>query len=284
MTLVDTLTRSSSSLTSIRAHLLPLPHPTPTISHYTQPSTTPHDALLTLLKHTRQEITSLSLAFSGKNILVPAAESQAKKVEDDYSRLVAVVLGLSKGSCLFAEWAKEVGELGEEIGSLFSIFIEDAGALDGASSSSTSAPTTTSATTTTTTTTGKTPPKPYLIQTKQIWTHIDHLILTISPSEPRALLKLWQSDQGCIKDAFEEYKELLEVDEGVGRSVSGDDEEGEGDDEGDEGDDEWADLERELQGGDQEEMTPDERDRIASVSSKPRPLDSGHESRFIPIY
>lgn len=284
MTLLDTLTRSSSSLTSIRAHLLPLPQPTPTIAHYTQSYTIPHDALLTLLKHTRQEITSLSLAFSGKSILIPAAESQTKKVEDDYSRLVAVVLGLPKGSCLSTEWAKEVGELGEAIGSLFSIFIEDARALENPSSSSS---TSSLSTTSPTTTSSKAPPKPYLIQTKQIWTHIDHLILNISSSEPQALIKLWRSDQGCIKDAFEEYKELLEIDEGVGKSVDGDDDDGEEeerDEEDEQVDDEWADLERELQGGDQEEMTPDERDRIASVSAQSLVVGLDHGPSLIMFY
>lgn len=216
--------------------------------------------------------------------MIPAAESQTKKVEDDYSRLVAAVVGLPKGSCLFTEWAKEVGELGEEIGSLFSIFVEDARALEDPSSSLTSS----SSPTTTTTTTSKAPPKPYLIQTKHIWTHIDHLILNISSSEPQALLKLWKSDQGCIKDAFEEYKELLEIDEGVGKSVDGDDDDdddGQGDEEGEQVDDEWADLERELQGGDQEEMTPDERDRIASVSVHDLCfLNCVYESNFTSLY
>lgn len=215
--------------------------PSPTHSLYTANYEANHVSLITVLKHLRQEVTSLSLAFSGKDILVEAAIVQAGKVDTNFDRLVACVLAVSAGTCLQQEWRKSVDSVGEHILGLLDVFIgelktsnNDVAVMAKASSS-------------------KPGPKPFLVQTSLTWTAIDKTVNSASSNEVQALKKLWRHDKECMGDAFAEFKELLEVDEGVGN------------DEDLGGDDEWADLERNLAAS-SDNMTEEERECVRSVS------------------
>ena len=227
--------RSNRYLQSIRQE------PSPSRTLYTASYEANYASLITVLKHLRQDVTSLSLAFSGNDVLVEAAIAQTGKVDTNYDRLVACVLAVSAGTCLQQEWRKDVAAIGEHILALLDVFMgdlkasnDDAAAMAKASSS-------------------KTGPKPFLLATSAIWSAIDSMLSRASSDERKALKKVWQYDRECMDDAFAEFKELLEVDEGVGK------------DEDFGGDDEWADLERDLAGA-TDNMTEEERERAKGVS------------------
>lgn len=227
--------RSRRYLESVRQE------PSPSHSLYTASYNVNHVSLTTVLKHLRQEVTSLSLAFSGKEVLVPAAIAQAEKVGLNFDRLAACVLAVPAGTCLQQEWRKGVDGIGEHILKLLDVFIDDlktssddVAAMAKASSS-------------------KPGPKPFLVATSAIWSAIDLMLSKSSSSERQALKQVWRYDRECMDDAFAEFKEMLEVDEGVGE------------DEDLGGDDEWAELERNLAGG-TDNMTEEERERVRSVS------------------
>jgi hypothetical protein len=227
--------RSRKHVQSTRAE------PTPTIATYRTSSADLHTSLITLLKHLRQEVTSLSLAFSGKRITLDAAIAQAEKVNVNFDRIVACVIGLPVEGCLIQEWRRGVDDIGECLQNLVQILLEDsekprAEEVPVASSS-----------------TSKAPPKPYLMATSATWTSIDKMAKSASSTEKEAIKKAWKSDRECLDDAYNEFKDLLEEDEGVGLEEELD------------GDDEWAELERELAGNTQN-MTEIERDRVKNVS------------------
>jgi hypothetical protein len=227
--------RSRRYLESVRQE------PSPSHSLYTASYDANHVSLTTVLKHLRQEVTSLSLAFSGKEVLVPAAIAQAAKVGTNFDRLAACVLAVPAGTCLQQEWRKGVDGIGEHILKLLDVFIEDLKTSDSDVAAMAKA------------SSSKPGPKPFLVATSAIWSAIDLMLSKSSSSERQALKQVWRYDRECMDDAFAEFKEMLEVDEGVGE------------DEDLGGDDEWAELERNLAGG-TDNMTEEERERVRSVS------------------
>lgn len=220
--------------------------PSPTIALYKQSFDDAYRALTTLLKHLRQDVTGLSVAFSGNAITVDAAIAQAAKVDTNLDRLVACIVAVPKETCLRQEWRKGVENVAEQVQHLLETLIADA-----------EAPATNTSTSVASSSTAKPPPKPYLIATSATWEAIDQLLQNASSSEKSAIKSVWKQDQAYMTDAYTEFKELLEEDEGIG-----------GEEENDEEDDEWAALEREL-GGSTETMTEEERARITGVSNSP---------------
>lgn len=199
-----------------------------------------HPALMALGTHIRKEITALSLSFSGGNILPDAALMTLPKLVDGADKLAAVMVALastSPGTCLWNQWQGSILTLIFGLNKLCLIFTDDlrAGHTSEETSNSTSLP------------------PPYLLQTSTLWNHIDTQILTNSTSESHALAKLLKSHGERLNDAIEnEYKDLLEEDEGV--EMEGEDDFAAVDGE----DEEWGDLQREFAGGDkltEQEMT-----------------------------
>jgi hypothetical protein len=98
---------------------------------------------------------------------------------------------------------------------------------------------------------------PYLAHTGLVWAAIDRM-KGLSRTENEAVIKRWEGQKEIVKDAWTEFKEFLEDQEG-------DDDEDEDDfgDEGEDEDDEWGVLERGMAGG---KMSAEEKSRAEAVS------------------
>jgi hypothetical protein len=98
---------------------------------------------------------------------------------------------------------------------------------------------------------------PYLAHTGLVWAAIDRM-KGLSRTENEAVIKRWEGQKEIVKDAWTEFKEFLEDQEG-------DDDEDEDDfgDEGEDDDDEWGVLERGMAGG---KMSAEEKSRAEAVS------------------
>ncbi|KAJ9124407.1 hypothetical protein QFC22_001207 [Naganishia vaughanmartiniae] len=209
----------------------------PTRATYLQTNDGLYQSLIAVLKHLRQEVTALSLAFSGKSITVDAAFAQLTKVTDHLGRLVACVIALPAEGCLIQEWRQDVTEIADRVDKYYKALVAHCDSpVDQQASSSTSTP----------------PTAPYLVQTSSVWAAIDKMIRFASKDEPSAIKKSWKQDQELINDAMGEFKDLLEEDEGVGEE------------EGLNEDNEWAELEKELNGGG--DLSEGEMQRVRKVS------------------
>jgi hypothetical protein len=170
------------------------------------------DTLLALLQHLRQTTTSLSLAFKPPISVAPAL-AQLSKIDDHLGRLVACVLstGTPTTSILVDEWREGVINLGEEVIRLLSI-------LEGPTSAG---------------------DEPYLTHTGLVWNAIDKFSSGLSRTEIQAVMRRWAAQSGVLKDAWDEFKEVLEdaeeegdgdgIDSGDGTSAFDDDNEMMGD-------------------------------------------------------
>ncbi|GHJ88160.1 hypothetical protein NliqN6_4562 [Naganishia liquefaciens] len=193
----------------------------PTRATYLRKNSGLYDSLIAVLKHLRQDVTALSLAFSGKSITVEAALTQVQKVADHAARLAACVVALPSEGCQIQEWRQDVAEIADRLDKYCKTLIAHC---DNPQPQSSAGPSTQS-------------PAPYLVNTSSVWESIDHMIRTSSADEPTAIKKSWQQDRECMDDAFGEFKDLLEDDEGVGEEETFNQ------------DNEWAELEKELNGG-----------------------------------
>jgi hypothetical protein len=99
---------------------------------------------------------------------------------------------------------------------------------------------------------------PYLAHTGMVWAAIDRM-KGLSKTENQAVIKRWEGQKEIVKDAWTEFKEFLEDQEG-----DGEDEDDEEDDlsYGDEIMDELGALEKAMAGG---MMSPEERARAEAV-------------------
>lgn len=204
--------------------------------------------MLAILAQLRQNITALSLAFSGKAVTADAATAQLEKVAQNAEQLAACVVGCPSGSSLQTEWQLSVTDLQTALLQYGQILKRDFQSeppyaplfnTSSAPSSSTTSP----------------PSPPYLISTANLWAHIDSFTRTASRTEAEAVRKLWERDGEALQDAQLEYKELLEQDEGLGEEEEDLEDEGE-----------WTELEKEfsasLKGN---RLSVAERDRVKAV-------------------
>ncbi|KAJ9106445.1 hypothetical protein QFC21_001591, partial [Naganishia friedmannii] len=229
----------------------------PTRSTYLRTNDGLYQSLAAVLKHLRQDVTALSLAFSGKSITVDAALAQLTKVTDHVGRLVACVIALPVEGCLIQEWRQDVTEIADRIDKYFKALVAHCdNPVDQQASSSTSNP----------------PPAPYLLQTSSVWAAVDKMIRFASKDEPSAIKKSWKQDQELVNDAMGEFRDLLEDDEGVGEE------------EGLNEDNEWAELEKELNGGG--DLSEGEMQRVRKLDTVVRLIVALHKrflTRFLDI-
>lgn len=197
------------------------------------------DILIALLQTIRHTTTALALSFKPP-ITVPAAIQQLDKIADEYARTTSCVVGAAfhgTYSVLVDEWREGVESIGTEIQRLLAILDDSR----------------------------KTGPKngngvenPYLAHTGMVWAAIDRM-KGLSKTENQAVIKRWEGQKETVKDAWTEFKEFLEDQEGD------DDKEDEEDDfiYGDEILDELGALEKAMAGG---TMSTEERARAEAVS------------------
>ncbi len=214
------------------------------------PSANLHPSLLAILAQLRQNLTALSLAFSGKAVTADAAVAQLDKITQNAEQLAACVVGCPSGSSLQVEWRESVLELQSSLLQYDQILLRDFQLeppfaplfqASSAASSSTASP----------------PTAPYLAFTSNIWSQIDIFTRTASRTEVEAVKRLWEKDGEALQDAHREYKDLLEQDEGLGEEEEAIEEEGE-----------WTALEKELGASvEGNRLSVAERDRVKAVSS-----------------
>ncbi|WVR08069.1 hypothetical protein IAU60_005115 [Kwoniella sp. DSM 27419] len=162
------------------------------------------DAFSGLLVTLRQATTSLGLAFKAP-VSVDAAIQQIDKVSDAIGKLISCVL-LAQG-ILAQEWREGIESIGSEMSRHLQTLQEGGD---------------------------------YLPSTGMVWTAIDRLAEGLSKDEMGAVRRRWARDQGVVKDAWDEFKEVLE---GAG-AADGDDELDDGWDELDLGGEELSEAER----------------------------------------
>ena len=195
------------------------------------------ESLSQLLAQLKQQITALSLAFKPP-ITATAATAQLTKVHDIFGRVSACVVAASggeTGSALVQEWQEGAEAIGTEIQRLLDVFEASVNQPQSGSSSADE--------------------NPYLVHTGLVWEAIDRLSSNLSRSEVEAVGKKWKSQGEVMKDAWAEFKEFLE-------EQDGDDDEDK-DDFGMDDDDEFGELQDMLSGG---KMEPLERARAEAVS------------------
>jgi hypothetical protein len=208
-----------------------------------------HPSLLAILAQLRQNITALSLAFSGKAVTVDAAVAQLDKVTRNAEQLTACVIGCPAGSSLQAEWRDAISDLQSLLLQYVHTFTRDFQMeppyaplfnVSAVASSSTSVP----------------PSAPYLVATSNLWSRIDTFSVRASRDEVEAVRKFWERDGEVLQDAQREYKDLLEQDEGLGEEEQDFQEE----------ESEWTELEKELGASlEGERLSVAERDRVKAV-------------------
>lgn len=100
---------------------------------------------------------------------------------------------------------------------------------------------------------------PYLAHTGMVWAAIDQM-KGPSRTENQAVIKRWEGQKEIVKDAWTEFKEFVEDQEGD------EEDEDDFDDGGEDDDDEWGVLERGMTGG---KMSAEEKSRAEAVSLRP---------------
>lgn len=177
------------------------------------------DIFASLLVQVRTTTTTLAVAF--KPPLTPAAVAPwTTKLEDQVARLISCVLAVAGAappnagpSALVDEWREGVTAIGEQAEGFLAVL--EAAAKDGGVEVK------------------EGEQSPYLAHTGLVWAAVDALANNLPRDEGAAVGKKWESQKGTVKDAWDEFKDLLDADEGI-----------EEDDEfGDDLDDEWGVLE-----------------------------------------
>ncbi|WWC65797.1 uncharacterized protein I303_108419 [Kwoniella dejecticola CBS 10117] len=186
------------------------------------------DAFQQLLKQLRQSMTVLGLSFNPP-ITLEAAIKELSKISETIGQLISCVLLANSSSLLFEEWKSGVTDISQEVIRHIKV-LEDQ--------------------------------EDYLSSTGKVWESIDSVLTDLSRDEESALRRKWKSHQSTVKDAWTEFKEILES-EGESRG----DEDEDGDDQVDDGDG-WDELDL---GG--EYLTEDERKRAEAA----KPLLALHQ-------
>jgi hypothetical protein len=170
-------------------------------------------------------------------VTVPAAIQQLDKVSDEFARITSCVVGAAfhgTYSVLVDEWREGAESIGSELERLLAVLKDNQQATSGDEN-------------------------PYLAHTGMVWAAIDRM-KGLSRTENQAVIKRWEGQKEIVKDAWTEFKEFLEDQEGD----DGSDEDDFGDDdEGEDEDDEWGILERGMEGG---KMSAEEKSRAEAVS------------------
>ncbi|WVO21576.1 uncharacterized protein IAS62_002885 [Cryptococcus decagattii] len=132
------------------------------------------DAFAQLLVNFRQTVTSLGLAFKPP-VTVSAATQQLEKVAEQLNQLISCVL-ITHGE-MGREWKEGVLSIGAEVERhLDMLEAED----------------------------------DYLQSTGKIWEAIDRMSRDLSRDEKSAIIRRWKIHQSIVKDAWDEFKEILE--------------------------------------------------------------------------
>ncbi|WWC95811.1 hypothetical protein V866_002677 [Kwoniella sp. B9012] len=156
------------------------------------------DVVGQLLAQLRQSITALGLSFNPP-ITIDAAIQQLGKISEYIGKLISCVLLATTPSTelLAEEWKGGLISVVEETNKHIRVLEENGD---------------------------------YLSSTGIVWESIDNLLNDLSKDESSALKRRWKVHQSTVKDAWQEFKELLE-------STSDDDERGNED-----GEDGWDEL------------------------------------------
>lgn len=175
------------------------------------------DILASLLSQLRTTTTTLAVAFKPP-LTATAVRPWADKLEDQVARLVSCVLAVAGAagpgagpSALVDEWREGVSAVGEQAEAFLAV-LETAAREGGVE-------------------VREGEQSPYLAHTGMVWAAVDALANNLPRDEVGAVGKKWEGQKSTVKDAWDEFKEMLEDD--------GDEDDGFGD----ELDDEWGILE-----------------------------------------
>ncbi|KAL7425124.1 hypothetical protein Q5752_000812 [Cryptotrichosporon argae] len=194
---------AASQLVASTSPAAPSPKPTPLVAGLAA-------TFMHLLSQLRHAVTSLSLAFKPPATADAMAQQLVKLVEV-WGQLGACVLAAS--GVLGAEWAAGVRAVGDNVVVLLDVMCD--GLEHGVK--------------------GEKGKEEYLSRTGMVWDAVDRM-KDGSATEVQAVLLRWDRDRETVKDAWTEFKEMLEDAEDV---EDGDNAEAGGFDD----DDEWAELE-----------------------------------------
>ncbi|WWD20291.1 hypothetical protein CI109_104767 [Kwoniella shandongensis] len=138
------------------------------------------DAFAQLLANLRQTVTSLSLVFKPP-VTISAAIQQLEKVSDQVGQLISCVL-IAQGE-LANEWREGIRNIGTEVNNYLEVLASEGD---------------------------------YLNATGRVWEAIDALASDLSKEESAAVSKRWRIQQSVVKDAWDEFKGILEGQEDEG--------------------------------------------------------------------
>ncbi|WRT69680.1 uncharacterized protein IL334_006670 [Kwoniella shivajii] len=168
-----------------------------------------------LLAQLRQSITALGVSYNPP-ITIEGAIQQLERISEYIGKLISCVLLCSSSQLLAEEWKSGITNITEEIVRHISVLEQNEN-------------------------------DAYLSSTGMVWESIDNLSKELSKDETQALRRRWKSHQSTVKDAWEEFKELLDA--GTKRTEGKEQDEDDEDENG-----EWDELDL---GG--EELSDDER-------------------------
>ncbi|OWZ65425.1 hypothetical protein AYX14_06224 [Cryptococcus neoformans] len=132
------------------------------------------DAFAQCLVNFRQTVTSLGMAFKPP-VTVPAATQQLEKISDQLSQLIACVL-ITHGE-MGKEWKEGILDISGEVERHLDVLEAEGD---------------------------------YLQSTGKIWEAIDRMSRDLSRDEKSAITRRWKIHQSIVKDAWDEFKEILE--------------------------------------------------------------------------
>lgn len=132
------------------------------------------DAFAQCLVNFRQTVTSLGMAFKPP-VTVPAATQQLEKISDQLSQLIACVL-ITHGE-MGKEWKEGILDISAEVERHLDVLEAEGD---------------------------------YLQSTGKIWEAIDRMSRDLSRDEKSAITRRWKIHQSIVKDAWDEFKEILE--------------------------------------------------------------------------
>jgi hypothetical protein len=205
------------------------------------------EAALNLLTSLRMTITTLALSFKPP-LTAAGITKYLDKATHEVGRLVSCVVAAAAGngkSVLVEEWREGVQGVGGEVDRLIAV-IED-GVRSGLNQNQ-----------------GETSAaeSPYLAHTGIVWDAIDRLKARLPADELSAVTQRWEGQKEMVRDAWGEFKEMLED---AAEDAEDEDEDMDEDDAGFEAmddDDEWAELEKAMNAS----MNATERKRAEAVS------------------
>ncbi|ORX37726.1 hypothetical protein BD324DRAFT_623027 [Kockovaella imperatae] len=147
-----------------------------------------------LLQQLRQTTTALSLSFKPP-VSQEAAIAKLQSLDQQYGQLASCVVLANNGGSgsrpyyMVQEWREGTVEIGNHLLGLIKS-LSHVEAKPGSSSSSDE--------------------NPYLVRTGMVWEAIDATLAHCSENEVQAVGKVWKRQNDLLKDAWEEFKEVLE--------------------------------------------------------------------------